>query len=58
MLLAATLTTLSAEGRATIPKKIIRKLGRRLGHVFNVAVEGESIILTPRKAPRKKKKRR
>jgi AbrB family looped-hinge helix DNA binding protein len=52
-------TKITADGRVTIPKIIIEKLGLRPGDILKVTVEGGAIILTPQKtASRKAKYRR
>jgi AbrB family looped-hinge helix DNA binding protein len=48
------LTTVSTKGQVVVPSKIRRKLGLRPGDSLEARVEGQHIVLTPRKVrPRK-----
>ena len=48
------LTTLSTKGQVVVPGRIRRKLGLQPGDTLEARVEGQHIVLTPRKArPRK-----
>jgi AbrB family looped-hinge helix DNA binding protein len=48
------LTTVSTKGQVVVPSRIRRKLGLQPGDSLEAKVEGQHIVLTPRKArPRK-----
>ena len=47
-------TTVSTKGQVVVPSRIRRKLGLQPGDSLEARVEGQHIVLTPRKArPRK-----
>lgn len=47
-------TTVSTKGQVVVPSRIRRKLGLRPGDLLEARVEGEHIVLTPRKVRRQK----
>ncbi len=47
-------TRLSTKGQVVVPNPIRRKLGLKAGDPLDARVEGERIILTPRRARRRK----
>ena len=49
-------TRLSTKGQVVVPNPIRRKLGLKAGDPLDARVEGERIILTPRRARRRKAK--
>jgi AbrB family looped-hinge helix DNA binding protein len=47
-------TTVSTKGQVVVPSKIRRKLGLQPGDSLEASIEGQHIVLTPRKVrPRK-----
>jgi AbrB family looped-hinge helix DNA binding protein len=48
------LTTVSTKGQVVVPGKIRRKLGLQAGDTLEARVEGQDIILTPRKVRSRK----
>ena len=48
------ITTLSAKGRVVVPSGIRRKLGLQPGDSLEARVEGQHIVLTPRKVRSRK----
>ena len=50
------LTTVSTKGQVVVPSRIRRKLGLQPGDSLEARVEGQHIVLTPRK-PRTRKAR-
>ena len=49
-------TTVSTKGQVVVPSRIRRKLGLQAGDSLEARVEGQRIVLTPRK-PRSRKAR-
>jgi len=49
-------TRISTKGQVVLPSPIRRKLGLRPGDPLDAKIEGESVILTPRKKRRRKAK--
>jgi AbrB family looped-hinge helix DNA binding protein len=49
-------TRLSTKGQVVVPNPIRRKLGLKAGDPLDARIEGERIILTPRRARRRKAK--
>ncbi len=48
------LTTVSTKGQVVVPGKIRRKLGLQPGDSLEASVEGQRIVLTPRKVRTRK----
>jgi AbrB family looped-hinge helix DNA binding protein len=49
-------TRISTKGQVVLPSPIRRKLGLRPGDPLDAKIEGESVVLTPRKKRRRKAK--
>ena len=49
-------TRISTKGQVVLPSPIRRKLGLRPGDPLDAKIEGESVVLTPRKRRRRKAK--
>jgi len=47
-------TKVSSKGQVVLPSPIRRKLGIVAGDPLDAKIEGESIVLTPRRKPKKK----
>lgn len=47
-------TTVSTKGQVVVPSRIRRKLGLQAGDLLEARVEGQTIVLTPRKSRSRK----
>ena len=47
-------TRISTKGQVVLPSRLREKLGLRAGDALDVRVEGDSIVLRPRRARRRK----